>query len=64
MLVTDSLVHIEVDDGSSVEPTVQPLDPLRTGGMGMRLVESFADAWGVTHEAGGGKTVWADMACA
>ncbi|MCP2258506.1 Anti-sigma regulatory factor (Ser/Thr protein kinase) [Streptoalloteichus tenebrarius] len=52
-------VRVEVTDGSSAPPSVQPFSSTRLGGRGMRIVDELADDWGVLHSDGGGKTVWA-----
>ena len=38
-----------------------PVDPERIGGLGLRIVDQLASAWGVAPFPGG-KTVWATIA--
>ncbi|GAA1287609.1 ATP-binding protein [Saccharothrix xinjiangensis] len=55
-------VHIEVDDGSVVEPTLgrSRLGPQR--GRGLVIVDNLSKDWGtIRHEDG--KTVWAQVPC-
>ena len=52
---------VEVDDASAAEPVIRPADPQRLGGMGMRIVNEVADAWGSSASASG-KTVWFEVA--
>lgn len=54
----DDSVRIEVHDDDQGRPAVQPLDPGRVGGNGLRIVEAWSTEWGVTRGPGGGKTVW------
>jgi two-component sensor histidine kinase len=56
--LTGSHVEVSVSDPSSVVPTVQPFDPSRIGGNGLRIIEALADGWGVVSHPGGGKSVW------
>jgi anti-sigma regulatory factor (Ser/Thr protein kinase) len=75
-LVTNSVVHaggiitvrasqlngvlrIEVSDASDSLPVVRAPD---MGGRGLRLVEALAESWGSERLAGGGKTVWVEVA--
>ena len=39
---------------------MQPVDPERIGGLGLRIVDQLAIAWGVAPFPGG-KTVWATV---
>jgi anti-sigma regulatory factor (Ser/Thr protein kinase) len=48
-------VHIAVRDACSTPPAARD-------GYGLRIVEQLAARSGVEHHAGGGKTVWADVA--
>lgn len=50
-------VRVSVHDESEAVPKVQPIDPRRVGGNGMRVVDAFAEAWGVDPDPTG-KTVW------
>ncbi|MFC6094007.1 ATP-binding protein [Saccharothrix lopnurensis] len=56
-------VHIEVEDGSSGEPTLgrSRLGPQR--GRGLVIVDRLSKEWGTVRHAGG-KTVWARVPCA
>jgi anti-sigma regulatory factor (Ser/Thr protein kinase) len=51
-------VRIDVHDDDQGHPEVQPLDPGRVGGNGLRIVEAWSTEWGVSRRPGGGKTVW------
>ena len=42
----------------------QPPDLLRAGGMGLRLVQTLSDRWGLERVAAGGTRVWAQIASA
>ncbi|MCU1357628.1 MAG: putative regulatory protein [Acidimicrobiales bacterium] len=52
------IVRIAVCDDGPGTPEVQPVDPHRVGGNGLRVVATWAHRWGVDPEPGGGKTVW------
>ncbi|MFB9376753.1 ATP-binding protein [Kineococcus gynurae] len=54
-------IHVEVSDGSPVEPVLRRPPPESTGGRGVALVDALALRWGVRPGPGGGKTVWADL---
>lgn len=54
-------VHVEVHDGSTVEPTVGRGGPGDESGRGLRIVQQLASAWGVRRRCGG-KAVWFDLA--
>ena len=41
-------------------PAVQPGDPERIGGLGLRLVEAICRTWGV-EQRGTGKVVWCEL---
>ena len=56
-----STIRIEVDDPSTDPPVPQRPHPHDEYGRGLFLVESLADAWGVTPYGDGGKTVWAEI---
>ena len=52
-------VLLMVEDGSTVGPLfVAPRD-LDVGGRGLRIVQVVSRDWGVSMDAGGGKSVWA-----
>ena len=53
-------VRISVRDASHTRPTMQPDDPARPSGRGLRIVAAVSVAWGVDLSAGG-KTVWAEL---
>jgi hypothetical protein len=52
-----SLFRVEVDDPSPLPPVLQDPGPHDEGGRGLRIVDSFADDWGV-RPLEHGKTVW------
>ena len=56
-------LRVEVSDDSSAMATMPepPLPPSRGGGLGLRLVNEVANAWGTEARHGGGKTVWFEM---
>lgn len=56
-------LRVEVTDDSSAMATMAepPVAPARGGGLGLRLVNDVADAWGTEQRTGGGKTVWFEM---
>ncbi|WP_421118639.1 ATP-binding protein [Aquihabitans daechungensis] len=58
---TDHRIRVEVDDASVEPPVLRPNDPRRLGGMGMRIVNDLADAWG-SRPSSSGKTVWFEVA--
>jgi anti-sigma regulatory factor (Ser/Thr protein kinase) len=51
-------IRLAVTDSGDGMPQVQPKDPSRVGGLGLRIVEEIADDWGVSKFPGG-TTVWA-----
>jgi two-component sensor histidine kinase len=57
---TDGAVHLSVTDSGDGLPALQPADPLRIGGLGLRIVDQLSAAWGVAPFPGG-KTVWATL---
>jgi anti-sigma regulatory factor (Ser/Thr protein kinase) len=59
-LADDGIVQIAVTDWSEEAPRLLPVDPQRVGGVGLRVVEALAKAWGVAAFPGG-KTVWASI---
>lgn len=52
-------LRIEVADAGGGSPRALEPSTTRTGGRGLHLVESIADAWGVERD-GRGKVVWAE----
>jgi hypothetical protein len=52
---------VEVHDHSSEPPKLQPPDPRRAGGNGLRIVEALASCWGVTQIEDDGKIVWFEI---
>ena len=52
---------LSVTDSGDELPVVQPPDPMRVGGLGLRIVDRIAATWGVSPFPGG-KTVWATIA--
>lgn len=52
------LLQVSVTDSGPELPALQPVDPGRIGGVGLRIVERLASEWGVAPFPGG-KTVWA-----
>jgi len=57
----DGHVHISVTDDDPEEPAMQPVDPTRIGGFGVRLIDLLADDWGVARTGGDGKCVWFEV---
>jgi anti-sigma regulatory factor (Ser/Thr protein kinase) len=55
---TRDAVRVEVGDEDPGSPKVQPLDPTRVGGNGLRIVDLWADTWGVRRRPDDGKVVW------
>jgi anti-sigma regulatory factor (Ser/Thr protein kinase) len=53
-------VRIDVHDGSSAPPRLEPLDPTGARGRGLQIVEGLATRWGWRLD-GDGKTVWAEV---
>ncbi|HWJ63231.1 MAG TPA: ATP-binding protein [Acidimicrobiales bacterium] len=54
-------VHVSVTDNDPVEPQIQPDDPTRAGGFGVRLIDMLADDWGVARIGDDGKCVWFEV---
>jgi anti-sigma regulatory factor (Ser/Thr protein kinase) len=61
--VTGHAVRIEVEDGSTEPPRLQPRDPSSSRGHGLRIVDGLAATWSVTRTVTG-KTIHADLAVA
>jgi anti-sigma regulatory factor (Ser/Thr protein kinase) len=53
-------LQLSVTDSGPELPRLQPLDPDRIGGVGLRIVDELASSWGVAPFPGG-KTVWATI---
>ena len=53
-------LRLSVTDWSEGLPRMLPADPERIGGVGLRVVETLAEEWGVAAFPGG-KTVWASI---
>jgi serine/threonine-protein kinase RsbW len=57
--VDEGQVRVEITDSGGGRPEPRSPEPLEPSGRGLRIVEAFADAWGVRPaESGHGKTVW------
>lgn len=57
--------RLEVEDpGRSGVIAPQPPDLLRGGGMGLHLVQTLSERWGLERAAAGGTRVWAQLASA
>jgi anti-sigma regulatory factor (Ser/Thr protein kinase) len=57
--------RLEVEDpGRDGVIAPQPPDPLRGGGMGLQLVQTLSERWGLERVAAGGTRVWAQLATA
>lgn len=57
----DESIQLAVTDSCDVLPAMQPPDPERLGGLGLRIVDQLSTRWGVAPFPGG-KTVWATIA--
>ncbi|MCU1351612.1 MAG: hypothetical protein JWM05_821 [Acidimicrobiales bacterium] len=55
---SDEAVRVEVRDDDPNLPEIQPLDPTRIGGNGLRIVDVWSEDWGVRRIDGDGKVVW------
>ena len=53
-------IQLAVTDSGDELPALQPADPTRVGGLGLRVVDQLSSAWGVAPFPGG-KTVWATI---
>lgn len=58
---TGSTVHVSVTDNDPEEPEMQPIDPARAGGFGIRLIDMLAADWGVARTDDDGKCVWFEV---
>lgn len=54
-------VHVSVTDTDPEEPAMQPEDPTRVGGFGVRLIDLLAADWGVAQTGDDGKCVWFEV---
>ncbi|MDQ0749195.1 anti-sigma regulatory factor (Ser/Thr protein kinase) [Streptomyces africanus] len=63
-LRADRTLRIEVTDarGDGVPRIQAPVEQDAEGGRGLRIVEAYADRWGVAEAPAHGKTVWAELA--
>lgn len=53
-----NVLQLAVTDAGDELPRQLPLDPMRIGGVGLRIVDQLSEQWGVSAFPGG-KTVWA-----
>jgi anti-sigma regulatory factor (Ser/Thr protein kinase) len=62
-LRTDHTLRIEVTDarGDRVPRIPDPVERDAEGGHGLRIVEAYANRWGVVEAPAHGKTVWAEL---
>jgi anti-sigma regulatory factor (Ser/Thr protein kinase) len=51
-------ITVNVTDGGSGRPALRAPALTDQSGRGLRIVQAFADSWGVTDSDGAGKTVW------
>jgi anti-sigma regulatory factor (Ser/Thr protein kinase) len=51
-------VRVEVTDHGGGVPLMRSPGPDEPTGRGLRIVDTFADSWGVESHRAGGKTVW------
>jgi anti-sigma regulatory factor (Ser/Thr protein kinase) len=58
--LSDEEIRMSVTDAGDELPDVLPSSPGRIGGLGLHVVGSVADNWGVASFPGG-KTVWATL---
>ena len=54
-------LRVEVCDADPGIPQVQWVPAGATSGRGILIVETLAEAWGVTPQEGGGKAVWFEL---
>lgn len=54
-------VLLTVHDGSPSPPVHMTSGVLDTSGRGVSIIDLVSQDWGVTHETGGGKSVWASF---
>jgi anti-sigma regulatory factor (Ser/Thr protein kinase) len=60
VLQLDGTIQLAVTDSGDELPALQPADPERVGGLGLRIIDQLSSAWG-TASFPGGKTVWATL---
>jgi anti-sigma regulatory factor (Ser/Thr protein kinase) len=60
----EGTVFLEVLDGSHVGPAFVVARALEINGRGLVIVQALSRDWGVTANASGGKSVWAEFAIA
>ena len=58
--VAGGVLSLSVTDSGAELPEMQPVDPLRVGGVGLHIVDRLSSQWGISPFPGG-KTVWATM---
>ncbi|WP_405735594.1 ATP-binding protein [Streptomyces sp. NBC_00028] len=60
----DGVLRVEVTDarGDRIPQLHDPVSGDAESGRGLRIVEAYAERWGVEEAAAGGKTVWAEVA--
>jgi anti-sigma regulatory factor (Ser/Thr protein kinase) len=58
--VTEGVLRLEVDNPDATG-TVAPRGDSKRSGFGLRIVETLADAWGVSRK--GHTRVWVELAC-
>jgi hypothetical protein len=58
---SEDAVWLEVFDGSGVDPALVVPRALETSGRGLVIVQALSRDWGVTVNASGGKSVWAEF---
>ena len=58
------LLRVAVTDDDPVVPVMAAVDPLRVGGLGLRLIDLLAEEWGVEVRDGDGKCVWFEITLA
>jgi anti-sigma regulatory factor (Ser/Thr protein kinase) len=52
-------VRIEVhDEDAAATPVLRPIDPTRTGGNGIRIIQALSTSWGCDLLPDDGKRVW------
>lgn len=54
-------VRVKVSDAGEGWPTTADTVPTDTRGRGLRIVDAFADNWGVFSDKRAGKTVWFEL---
>ena len=58
---TGDLARIVVQDDDSTLPVRRPYDVQRVGGIGVALIESLAEHWGVIEIIEDGKEIWFEV---